>query len=140
MRVRVLGTKQVQKRLSELNARTRGRYLVAAGRAAGLPIERTWKSMFRPSGAPSIAGAPPRRQSGQYSRSIHIEVEAVGADKAVVRVGTNLTDPPYPWFLEFGTSRMPPHPIARPAFEKSKGEAAREGLRVLRAQLGLKRG
>jgi HK97 gp10 family phage protein len=139
MRMRMTGAAEVKKALKALDTRTRGRYLVNAARAAGLPIAREWKAMFRPSGSPSIAGQPPRRQSGQYSRSIHVEVESSTGDKAVVTVGTNIVDPPYPWYLEFGTSRMAPHPIARPAFEKAKAEAEREGLRVLADQLGLPR-
>jgi hypothetical protein len=33
-------------------------------------------------------------------------------------VGTDLVDPPYPFFLEYGTSKMPAYPAARPAWDE----------------------
>lgn len=44
-------------------------------------------------------------------------------DDVEVIVGTDLTDPPYPVFLEYGTSRMGARPSARPAFEQTKTTA-----------------
>jgi hypothetical protein len=38
-------------------------------------------------------------------------------------VGTDLVDPPYPYFLEYGTSRMAARPSARPAFDEMKDTA-----------------
>lgn len=40
-------------------------------------------------------------------------------------IGTDLTDPPYPYFLEYGTTRMPAYPAARPAFDERYPEAVR---------------
>ena len=46
---------------------------------------------------------------------------ACGANMGSVEVvvSTDLTDPPYPLFLEYGTSRMQAYPIARPAFTEN---------------------
>ncbi len=49
-------------------------------------------------------------------------------------IGTNLTDPPYPFFLEFGTSRMSARPAGRPAFEEKKVAAIAAAASVLREQ------
>jgi len=40
-------------------------------------------------------------------------------------VGTDLMEPPYPYFLEYGTSRMPAYATARPAFDERRGEAVK---------------
>lgn len=50
---------------------------------------------------------------------------ALGKQGAIAYIGTNLTDPPYPYFLEYGTSRMPAYPAARPAVDEKKSEASR---------------
>jgi HK97 gp10 family phage protein len=133
----VLGGVDLARRLRELSERAAEDALVAAGIAGGVVIERTWKSLFRHADEASIAGAPPRRQTGQYSQSIHVEVLERSRDRVVVAIGTSITDPPYPVFLEYGTSRMPAHPIARPAFDQSKEEATEEMTRELRRRLGL---
>ena len=49
----------------------------------------------------------------------------LAGQSAEATVGTNLVSPPYPYFLEFGTSRMAARPSARPAFDESKDEAIR---------------
>jgi HK97 gp10 family phage protein len=133
----VLGTAELARRLRELGDRAATDALVGAGIAGGLVVERTWKSLFRHADELSIAGAPPRRQTGQYSQSIHIEVLEQSRTRVVVAIGTSITDPPYPVFLEYGTSRMPAHPIARPAFDQSKQEATAEMTRELRRRLGM---
>lgn len=46
-------------------------------------------------------------------------------------IGTSLVDPPYPYFLEYGTSRMEPRPAARPAFWAGEHEATKAGTVVL---------
>ena len=55
-----------------------------------------------------------------------------------VIVGTNLDDPPYPYFLEFGTSRMFARPSARIAYEETKGTMVDTAADVVRQNLARK--
>lgn len=50
-------------------------------------------------------------------------------------IGTDLVDPPYPYFLEYGTSRMPAYPAARPAFDERYPEAVKTANAVIGAVL-----
>jgi hypothetical protein len=50
-------------------------------------------------------------------------LRSIGGDPKTAMIGTDLTDPPYPFFLEFGTVRMPAYPAARPAWDEMKGTA-----------------
>lgn len=60
------------------------------------------------------------------------ELSALGAGGPMQAViFTDLTDPPYPFFLEYGTSRMPAYPAARPAFDEKKDEALGQVAEVL---------
>lgn len=62
----------------------------------------------------SLAGQPPRVQTGVLRRSIGINVRGLRA-----RVGTGLA---YGRYLELGTSKMPPHPWLRRALAESMGQ------------------
>ena len=42
------------------------------------------------------------------------QISAALQSEVTVVVGTSLVDPPYPYFLEYGTSRMAARPSARP--------------------------
>ncbi len=55
--------------------------------------------------------------TGTYRRSIHTETDATPSTSLV---GTNLTNPPYPIYLELGTGRMAAQPSARPAAERAR--------------------
>lgn len=46
-------------------------------------------------------------------------------------IGTDLTEPPYPYFLEYGTSKMPAYPAARPAFDERYPEAVKTASAVI---------
>lgn len=63
----------------------------------------------------------PQRKTGQLASSIPLtsRVETKGNEITAI-IGSNITTPPYPSFLEFGTSRMPPFPWLFPAVEMSK--------------------
>jgi HK97 gp10 family phage protein len=65
---------------------------------------------------PSIAGNPPAVDTGTLRRSVTYQVDE---NELVGYVGSNLKDPPYGAYLEFGTSRMKPRPWLKPATEKS---------------------
>jgi hypothetical protein len=47
-------------------------------------------------------------------------------------IGTDLTEPPYPYYLEYGTSRMPAYATARPAFD----ERYAEGVKIAGTVMG----
>lgn len=68
---------------------------------------------------PSLPGEYPAVDYGDLRRSITIEVEE-NDDTAKGRVGSVITNPPYPTYLEYGTSRMKPRPWLRPSVEKNE--------------------
>ncbi len=53
--------------------------------------------------------------------------------EVVADIGTSLVDPPYPYFLEYGTVKMSARPSARPAFFVAQHEAEQAGTAALRA-------
>ena len=65
---------------------------------------------------PSLPGNPPAVDTGTLRRSVTYQVDE---NELVGYVGSNLKDPPYGAYLEFGTSRMKPRPWLKPATEKS---------------------
>lgn len=101
--------------------------------AAALEFQNEWKSLFRSPTEESVPGLPPRVQTGTYRRDIHIEGPSSVGDRVTALVGTSLD---YPLFLEYGTSRMPPHPIMRVAFHNARGRAAAVAMQVLRDGIG----
>lgn len=110
---KVVGVEEAAGALNELGEELGGQRLVDATLAGAQILQNAWKVM-----------AP--WKTGQYRRSIHREVRHQSPGRVQVTVGTDIVDPPYPYFLEFGTSKMPPHPSARPAFDETKDEVARE--------------
>lgn len=132
---KIAGLKVVQARLERLTASQAEGALEAAARAAAMVVEGEWKGLFRSPDEASVPGLPPRRQTGSYSRSVHTEVVERSRERAVAEVGTDLE---YAWFLEYGTSRMEPRPIARPALEQSRVRAAAEAWRILLRAAGIR--
>ncbi len=65
-------------------------------------------------------------KTGTMKRSIHAEPVETKSGDMFVLIGTNIQDPPYPHYLEFGTKRMSPKPFLRPALDETKGEALKE--------------
>lgn len=134
------GIPQAQRKIAELAAVSGMPILRAALTAGALPISNAWKE-----------GAA--YDTGTYRRSIHIGgiTQPEGGDppgrkigrkplpgpdeaegKVTIYVGTDIVDPPYPYFLEVGTSRMGAQPAALPAFDSRKDEAVVEVAAVLR--------
>ncbi len=102
-----------------------GREVDFALQVGGMVIMTRWKELA-PHKENPLRGSPHSKGStGNYMRSIHMEVEA---GKAVM-IGTDITKAdedetaPYPVSLEYGTRRMPAYPSAGPAFDEKKGEA-----------------
>lgn len=77
-------------------------------------------------------------KTGTYRRSVHVaghsnltpgfagEEIPEDPNPLIVAVGTFIIDPPYPQFLEYGTSRMQPRPSAGPALEATRDDALKE--------------
>jgi len=72
-----------------------------------------------------VAGYPEKTPDFDPSDPRYKEIPQ-GPDLLVVQVGTKITDAPYPAYLEYGTSRMPPYPVAGPSFDKTRDVALRE--------------
>lgn len=104
------------KRLSQVGQREA---LSTAALAAAKPISNQWKQNI---------GDWPLILTGTYRRSIHEEVfqESTQPGQVLVLIGTDIVDPPYPAFLEWGTSKMAPKPVGRNAYESQKDEAQKE--------------
>lgn len=137
LRYQIVGAPELARRLATLSDAVAERTLERAGRAAGAVVANEWKRTFRKKSEQSVAGLPPRSQTGTYRRAIHVEIASVSRERVDVHVGPSIVDPPYPAYLEYGTSRMPAHPIARPAWDRSRRPALDEATRQLRAALGL---
>ena len=67
---------------------------------------------------PSVPGSAPAVDSGTLRRSITSSVD-IDNDSVTGRVGSTILNPPYPVYLENGTSRMLPRPWLRPALDMS---------------------
>lgn len=57
--------------------------------------------------------------TGRFLNSIDFDVKVRGI-KVYGRVGSTISNPPYPEYLEFGTSRMSPKPTMGPTFRTEK--------------------
>lgn len=57
--------------------------------------------------------------TGTYRRSIQHEVEEESTTTTTVVVGTNIVDPPYPFYTEYGTSKISPRGWARSAWDST---------------------
>jgi len=75
-------------------------------------------------------------KTGTYRGSIYTETLQTRGQDVAVAVGTDITDPPYPFFLEYGTSRMPlPHPSMRPALDETRDAIIAEVRHVIEQQI-----
>lgn len=133
--VQVQGLEQLGANLHEMGLGAQMALEVAA-LAGALPIVNRWKTLMYESGAsppPSEPGEPPHVETGTYARSIHPETVLVIPGLVQVGIGSDISDPPYPEYLEFGTSRMEARPAARPAFDEAGQEAIQEMVYILAA-------
>jgi HK97 gp10 family phage protein len=125
IRMRLVGRPAVSRKIRAMTAALSDA-LATSAEAAVLPLENRWKELV-----------PVR--TGTYRRSIHHEPPVVMGDQVSIEVGTDIVEPPYPFFLEFGTSRMAPRPSARPALDETQGAVQREfsaSMRQLMASIG----
>lgn len=86
-----------------------------------LPLNDRWKENIL---------TYPLVRTGTYMRSVHAEVLGTTPTGAEVMVGTNLTDPPYPYYLEFGTWSIAPKGVARNAFDATTRQVVEESQRA----------
>lgn len=113
--IKVEGLADLQRKLAKVQGGVRGRIIPTALKAGALPIQNAWKRRVPV-------------KTGNYMRSIAI----AGVNQHAVQVGTSLSAPPYPVFLEYGTRNMAARPSARPAFDETKQEAVNEVGSALR--------
>lgn len=85
---------------------------------ASLQVEASAKQLFKGRDDESVPGEPPRVQTGRLRASITHRLER-SPEGPVGLVGTNVEYAPH---LEFGTSRMSPHPFLTPALEMNKAD------------------
>jgi hypothetical protein len=137
------GGADVHRRLAALIAASGPKVLRPAVIAGALPIQNRWKEHCAV-------------ETGTYRRSVHIggvtRPEPGGNSdhvkqrrelpkpeekptEVVVTIGTDIIDPPYPWFLEHGTAHMGAHPAAQPAMDEAKEHAKAEMEAVLKLAL-----
>jgi len=70
-------------------------------------------------------------KTGMYRRSIQIVRE-----QHRIVIGTDIVKPPYPFWLEFGTKRMPKgKPSARPAIDQTEETVKANTRKAVRQQL-----
>ena len=69
---------------------------------------RKWHTASAPGEAPAI-------DTGRLRQSITHQFEKTADGQDFVVIGTTIGSPPYPRYLEFGTSRMKPRPAWLPA-------------------------
>lgn len=137
VRMKLIGKEAVSRKLGRLKLQSGTPALVLAGEASALVLENAWKQ--------KVAGYP-LVDTGSYLRSIHHEIGAIGDTSAEILVGTDITDPPYPYFQEFGTgafyegaddqavpakgdaamTHLRPRPTARPAWDESQDQMRKE--------------
>lgn len=148
-RMKLIGRPAVTRKINRLRDGMGLPALVLAGEAGAQPLVNAWKE--------KIAGYP-LVDTGSYLKSVHSEVGAVSDAGVEILVGTDIVDPPYPYFQEFGTgafyegaddqevrakgetamTHLQPRPTARPAFDESQESIRtefRDSLRTLLRRL-----
>ena len=125
---KIVGMASLERKFRNLEKVAQQKMLEQALVTGALVVQNEWKTRT------------PYR-TGSYRRSIHIGGHSslapgfngtdIGKQSssdggASVIVGTSITDPPYPIFLELGTSRMTARPSCGPAFDAKKDAAVKE--------------
>ena len=125
---KIVGMASLERKFRNLEKVAQEKMLEQALVSGALVVQNEWKTRT------------PYR-TGSYRRSIHIgghtrlapDFDGTDIGKqsgpdggASVIVGTSITDPPYPIFLEYGTSKMTARPSCGPAFDAKKGAAVKE--------------
>ncbi|QIM65264.1 HK97-gp10 family putative phage morphogenesis protein [Frederiksenia canicola] len=149
--VKVNGLKELGKNLQALDKTVRNKISAKAMRAGGRIVRDTARAK-----APVLQENVPHRRKGTLKKSIVertkvgkngktttlISVRALSSKRIAAfktkkgKSGAYNPHDPYYWrFVEFGTSKMPAKPFLRPAFEQSKGQAAKAIISTLRREI-----
>ena len=96
----------------------------ATGKRYRVGTNKKGKGVYKRASSP---GNPPRPNSGDLIRSIVMDARALE-----VEVGSNITRPAYPLFLEKGTKRMEARPWLAPAVNKIEPRIKFNMRRILR--------
>ena len=130
-------SKALEKKVKDVDANS-----VRFVRVTCQEVERTAKSIMRDSPVnmavsygkkkhhPSFAGNPPAPDTGALMRSVTHSVENENG-QAVGYVGSILSNPDYPRYLEYGTSKMKPRPWLKTALIKCQDFIANASREIL---------
>ena len=130
-------SKVLEKKVKDIDANS-----VRFVRVTCQEVERTAKSIMRDSPVnmavsygkkkhhPSFAGNPPAPDTGALMRSVTHSVENENG-QAVGYVGSILSNPDYPRYLEYGTSKMKPRPWLKTALIKCQDFIAKASKEIL---------
>jgi len=113
---KIVGVPEAAGALNAMGDELGGQALVDAAEAGAWILVNTWKDYIKERAY----------RTGTYFRSIHQKLLHRSKGRVEIEVGTDIVDPPYPFFLEYGTSKMQARPTARPAFDESEDEVGRE--------------
>ncbi len=117
----IVGTPELVAQLNQLSDKARGEVTRNALVAGSLPFQNRWKQLVRDRAF----------KTGTYMRSIHTEVVKGQGGTMEAIVGTDIVEPPYPFFLEYGTSRMAPRATMRPAWDETEEQVVQEVIDVV---------
>jgi len=122
IRLEYVNVKQFEAQLQQLSMAVASDTIERALTMGGLKIQNEWQRE-----------AP--YKTGTYRKSIHVEYEKLTDYSGAALIGTNLTEPPYPIYLEFGTIHMVANPSGRRAWDQSIDAAGAEIIAVFNLRL-----
>jgi HK97 gp10 family phage protein len=120
--VEIKGLDSLKSKLEKLSAGVQASVTENSLTAGALKINNAWTDRISPENN--------NFRTGTYKRSVHTEYNP---GNRTAMIGTDISSPPYPLFLETGTSRgMTARPAMEPAFNESVDAAKKEIEDVLR--------
>lgn len=119
--VEIKGLDSLKSKLEKLSAGVQASVTENSLTAGALKINTAWSNRIKP-----IYG---NFKTGNYERSVHTEYNP---GNRTAMIGTDISSPPYPLFLETGTRKMTARPAMGPAFNESVDAAKKEIEDVLR--------
>lgn len=136
MTVELLGVKELTARLAALTQELRGQAIASALYMAAAPLVNAWKRellTIRWTDSKGVAHTD-LVETGTYLRSIHTRIIHDASGMPAVGVGTDISAPPYPWWLEYGRSNMSAKRPAQNAIKKA-APAVKDELMIVLSQL-----